>query len=391
MKTPLSKLQLWGILASLMLLIVAVIVLDTLPTAPASVGSDTAEDTADTTSALLADTTDMPAETTAPADTADTEAPPQTDSEMETTAETVPDTPAPPSLTVTFLGACAPGSPLGVSAYGSLNGMLKENGPEYFLSELKSILSEDDVTVAANSCIFTSAGGTAVSSLSCMGKTENADIYAEGSVDFVSLAAPLFAEVESQYLSDSADALEARDIRHALDGECERFEKDGISVAVLCFLLEKGEVFSDEIQAVKDAAASADTVMVYFWGGAKNSYTPEEWLSYTLRQFADAGASVIVGCGNDVLRPIEEYKNSLIVYSLGTLLDGTSRHPENATALLQSTVTKNEDGTLSVSNRWIPCYVYDSQWQPCVMPEGEDLAQVNAFLSGSDETPVISE
>ena len=118
-------------------LIALVIVLDSLPV-PQTVSQKVSAETL--LSDLLTDTTVpettfvMELPTYAPSDS--TEAVPETTLPPETT-ETAPETTAPvperdPNVTLlTFLGACSPGSPMGTSAYGSLNSVAQDKGNSF--------------------------------------------------------------------------------------------------------------------------------------------------------------------------------------------------------------------------------------------------------------------
>ncbi|MBQ1976334.1 MAG: hypothetical protein II227_02730, partial [Clostridia bacterium] len=147
--------KLWGILVSLALAITVAITLDCLPVAtdiPTDVLDSSVPDTPPST--LEPDTEEV-TDTTPPDTDADTQSPENTKEQESTTPETdIPDIPD-TSFVLTFLGECAPGSPLGTSSFGSLNAMTNEKGADYYFSQLHSILSADDLTVAANSCIFT--------------------------------------------------------------------------------------------------------------------------------------------------------------------------------------------------------------------------------------------
>ena len=376
--------KIWAILTPLFLSIVIAIVLEVLPTGnssatnTANTGMDTefSEDKSssdDTGNSLLADApnTALPAQ---PAQT-ETAAPPQKAPEQDHV------------FTLTFLGTCAPGSPLGTYSYGSFNAMLRDRGAAYFFNEIAGLLAEDDISIATNACVFTDTSIHS-DSLECAADAENTDVYASGSVDFVSLANPNLNDYSATALEDTKAALDARNIRYAESGELTMLEKNGMQIALFCTQLEKNLNTAGDIAAIQNAKDNADYVIVYFWGGENGSHTPEEWLSAVLRSFADAGASLIVGCGNGVLRPVEQYNGSTIVYSLGSLIDGASVRPENASALLRLRITKDEIAGFNAEMEWIPCYSYSSPWQPCVMPDGPDEDQVIGFLSGTATSPV---
>lgn len=376
--------KLWGILASLAAAVTIAVVLDCLPltTPPTtdvldnSVSDSSAQEdyfpetdpsvsTDHTPVTDPAQTTGNPSETTAP----EPSAPMPQDS----------------AFVLTFLGECAPGSPLGTDSFGSLNALAKENGTGYFFSELKPILSTDDLTVAANNCVFTDADASSITG--CAAPSANVNIYKDGSIGFLSLAAPSLHEYSDTALSDTKHSLDTHGLRYAEDGQFTVFEDDGIRLALVCLQLKKNINTADDLAVIRQAKEEAEYVIVYFWGGDNDSHAPEEWLCTTLRSFADAGASLIVGCGNGILRPVEQYGSTTIAYSLGTLLDGSAMYHQNATALLRLTLARNTEGALQQNVEIIPCYVYEDTWQPCRITDPTDEKQVTGFLQGQIESP----
>ena len=378
--------KLWGILVSLALVITVAIVLDCLP-----VNQDLPADVLDNTTSVT-DPSDVTSDDIDSPDKAD---PSQTDDTTQTTESqdtqeidtpgtepVVEDT----SFVLTFLGECSPGSPLGTSSFGSLNALTNEKGTDYYFSNLRPILSSDDVTIAANTCIFTD-NNMPSDKIQCVAPSTSASIYADGSVEFLSLAAPELSEYNATSFSDTVMALKNVAIQSACDGQIAYFDNAGIRAAIVCLQLNKNLNTADDIKLIQDAKISADYVIVYFWGGDNNTHTPEEWLTATLRSFADAGASLVVGCGSGVLRPVEQYKSATIAYSLGTLLDGASLYHQNATALLQLTLSKDNAGVITEKVDMIPCYVYKELWQPCLISDPDDSQAVSAFLRGEALSP----
>ena len=368
--------KLWGILASLAAAVTIAVVLDTLPLNPPT--TDVLDGAGETSS--TADTT--PPDSAPDTTTSSPDAPADSES-VETTPVTPPqDT----SFVLTFLGECAPGSPLGTNSFGSLNALAEEAGYEYFFSELKSFLSSDDLTVASNNCIFTDGDPSTIAG--CAAPAAQVDIYKTGSIGFLSLASPALSEYDPSALDDTKTSIEFLGLRYAEHGQISHFEDAGIRVAIVCLQLETNVNIADDLALIRQAKEEAEYVIVYFWGGDNDSNTPEEWLSTSLRSFADAGASLLVGCGTGVLRPVEQYGNATIAYSLGTALDGSSMYHQNATALLRLILSRDENGVLQQQIELIPCYVYQKHWQPCPITDEDDRNQLNAFLRGEAEIPV---
>ena len=203
----------------------------------------------------------------------------------------------------------------------------------------------------------------------------------------MSLAAPILNEYSDSSLADTKSALDSAAISYADDGQITYFENAGIQIAIVSLQLTRNLNTANDVSLIQTAKAAAEYVIVYFWGGDNDSHVPEEWLTATLRSFADAGASLIVGCGNGVLRPLEKYYDTTIAYSLGTMIDGASMYHENATALLQLKITKDEAGNLTEFIQLVPCYVYNEVWQPCLVSDPTDAQTITAFLYGEAESP----
>ena len=393
--------KLWCILASLALAVAIAIVLDALPQ-PSTGVEQLSPAPSDTTSAVLS--TEAEAKTEAELETDETLWS-QTDSTVlagvdfsaltETTASGVPET-APPEttsaeteavlpaddgvVTLTFLGACAPGSPLGTASYGSLNAAAEKEGSGYFFKKLQKYLAADDLTLAANTCLFTDADA-ATASLSCAAPRSGASVYADGSIEFVSLASPANRAAGKDISAESAEALAEAGVQAAAADAVSYFDLKGLTVAVLTTeLVKNGNLYTD-IAAVREAAKKADFTVVYFWTAENDSHTPPEWLTYSVRRLAMEGASLLVGCGSSELLPVEEYEGATIVYSLGNLLDGTGVATDNTAALLRLTLSRGEDGALIQSSSIIPCYSYKQPWQPCEIPsDNDDYAKVTKTL-----------
>ena len=183
-------------------------------------------------------------------------------------------------------------------------------------------------------------------------------------------------------------ALEKQNIRSAVDGSTTYFELKDITLAVYCTYLGKGRDTGEDLNAIREAKEKSDYLIVYFLQEATLAADPEEWMQYTLRHFADAGASLLVGSGSNVLQPIENYKDSIIAYSIGTLLDGTSFLASNPSAALRLTLKSGNDAKIAAELQLIPCSPTINRWQPAVLPEGNEKSEVLAMLTAESEIPL---
>ncbi len=282
------------------------------------------------------------------------------------------------TLTMTFLGETAPGSPYGTSAYGSLNALVEEKGTSYFFSEIADVLAEDDLTVLANSCVFFNN-----TDAECSAPVKNASVYADASVELVANLAPWL----NNYTVQAAIHIQGTGVHVSKDSSVFPIGIENLNIKILTAYVTS-ENAADLIETVRETAATTEYLVLYFYGGEINSHVTEDWLSETMHACVDAGASLIVGCGTGVLRPIETYNGVTIAYSLGALIDGTQLVSENATALMRCTVSKNENGEIETDVTFLPCYVFTELWQPALMTDAADADLVTRFLAGEIPMPI---
>ncbi len=357
--------KLWLTLALLTVAIVLAIGMDSISFPTFS--SDPTED------AVLTESTDTPSSD-------DTAQPPALSVEIITgDTDTVSED---ATLSITFLGESAPGSPYGTTAYGSLNALTAEQGAAYFFSALSSVLTEDDLTVLANSCTFTDTPVTGDSG--CSAPTENLSVFSEGYIDVVAHLSPEISDTAQ----DAVDLYTAAGLTAAVSGTVHVIDRHGIRTAILYEQISKNADAAHLASKIQEIKKTVDYVILYFYGGEADSHTPEEWLRTTLQSCIRAGVSLAIGVGPDVLRPMETFEGGTIVYSLGSLVDGSALVPENATVLLQAELSRGETGEILSEIRIIPCHVYKDVWQPAVMTEEADIQRVHQFLKGEAPLPV---
>lgn len=281
-------------------------------------------------------------------------------------------------FTLTFLGECAPGSPYGTKAFGSLNALAAEQGLSYFFSEITDFLSEDDLTVLANSCLFHDS-----LSAECSAPTAQASVYADASVEMVANLSPHLDE----HAVHAAVNIQSTGVHVSKDGSVESAGNEHLSIKILSVYVTEDSA-DNVIEQVSSAAKTTEYLILYFYGGEINSHTSESWLTDTMHACVDAGASLIVGCGTGVLRPVETYNGVTIAYSLGTLIDGTQLISENATAMMRCTVRKSSNGKIETDISFHPCYVFTDLWKPALMTDAEDADLVTRFLAGEAQMPI---
>lgn len=111
------------------------------------------------------------------------------------------------------------------------------------------------------------------------------------------------------------------------------------------------------VEDIRQLKKSADYVVVNLHWGVERAPEPEDWQIQLAHRLVDAGADLIVGHHPHVLQGIEQYKGSIIAYSLGNFVfGGNSRHTYE-TGVLKVTLGRGDPGV-----ELVPVSVV--RWQP---------------------------
>lgn len=290
--------------------------------------------------------------------------------------------------TVTFGGSCTTGSMLGISAYGTFNGALEENGTGYFFENLKEIFLTDDFTIAGLDAVLTDRQLEPAEKDSrewFSAPASAAGIFSDGGVDALSIEFPGTHDYGNEGYSDTEAALEAAGVYWCDSGRAVYRELDnGLTVGIYCckFREEDAEGVKAWIAGAKE---KADFIALYV-SDADASSVPGESKKALLRSYADAGADLIAGTNGAALQPAEEYNGSYIVYSLGSLIDGAALYREENTVLLQAELRARDGELTGVEYRFIPCRTSEAEktWKPAAITDETLKNDVLAFMYGEN-------
>jgi len=128
-----------------------------------------------------------------------------------------------------------------------------------------------------------------------------------------------------------------------------------------------------------DDASDADNILAWLAGASEHDYTalylitpetesdlPDENRQAMFRSFAEAGADLIAATDTAQVQTYETWGDSMILYSMGALLDGRTKYP-SPSALLCGVELQVIDGEITnVEYEVIPCRTYDDDhaWKP---------------------------
>ncbi|MDO4305811.1 MAG: CapA family protein [Eubacteriales bacterium] len=290
----------------------------------------------------------------------------------------------PVSLTVSVVGDCTLGTDEYFDYDSSLNAYFYSYGKEYFMQNVKSIFSADDLTIANFEGTLTDLDTREDKQFAFKAPAEFAGILSCSSVETVNTANNHSHDYGEQSFTDTMAALDAEGIVHFGYDETAVVDVKGIKVGLVGIYelndhLERTEQLKTNIAKVKADGAQL-IIVIFHWGNEKE--TVPDTNQMTLGRLAiDEGADLVCGHHPHVLQGIEEYKGKNIVYSLGNFCFGGNTYPSDMdTMIFQQTFTIDKDGVKAdnVTNI-IPCsvssdYSYNN-YQP-TPAEGEEATRI---------------
>lgn len=290
----------------------------------------------------------------------------------------------PVSLTVSVVGDCTLGTDEYFDYDTSLNMYYEINGADYFLANVKSIFSADDLTIANFEGTLTDSQERADKQFAFKAPASFADILTAGSVEAVNTANNHSHDYGDQSFEDTLNALDAVGMVHFGYDETAVMDVKGVKVGLVGIYelndhLGREEQLKQNIAKVKEEGAQL-IIVIFHWGNEKET-VPDENQTTLGRMAIDEGADLVCGHHPHVLQGIEVYKGKNIVYSLGNFCFGGNSYPSDMdTMIFQQTFTVDAEGVQNDNiTNIIPCSVSSeygyNNYQP-TPAEGEEAERI---------------
>ena len=297
----------------------------------------------------------------------------------------------PVSLTLSVVGDCTLGTDETFDYDTSLNAYYENYGSAYFLQNVKSIFSQDDLTIANFEGTLTESDAREDKTFAFKGPASFTSILTDGSVEAVNTANNHSHDYGDQSYEDTMTALDAAGIVHFGYDETAVMDVKGIKVGMVGIYelkdhLEREQQLKDNIAKVK--ADGAQLIVVIFHWGNETETVPDSNQTTLGRLAIDEGADLVCGHHPHVLQGIETYKGKNIIYSLGNFCFGGNSSPSDMdTMIYQQTFTITSEGVQAdnVTNV-IPCsissaaYAGYNNYQP-TPAEGDEAARILAKIN----------
>ena len=290
----------------------------------------------------------------------------------------------PVSLTLSVVGDCTLGTDENFDYDTSLNAYYENYGADYFMANVKSIFSKDDLTIANFEGTLTESTEREDKQFAFKAPASYANILTAGSVEAVNTANNHSHDYGEESFNDTLKALDAANIIHFGYDETAVTEVKGVKVGLVGIYelndhLGREEQLKQNIAKVKQDGAQL-IVVIFHWGNEKEEVPDDN--QRTLGHLAiDEGADLVCGHHPHVLQGIEEYKGKNIVYSLGNFCFGGNAYPSDMdTMIFQQTFTIDQNGVKddNVTNI-IPCSISSdsdyNNYQP-TPAEGEEATRI---------------
>lgn len=290
----------------------------------------------------------------------------------------------PVSLTLSVVGDCTLGTDEYFDYDTSLNAYYENYGADYFMANVKSIFSKDDLTIANFEGTLTESTEREDKQFAFKAPASYANILTAGSVEAVNTANNHSHDYGEESFNDTLKALDTSNILHFGYDETAVTEVKGVKVGLVGIYelndhLGREEQLKQNIAKVKQDGAQL-IVVIFHWGNEKEEVPDEN--QKTLGHLAiDEGADLVCGHHPHVLQGIEEYKGKNIVYSLGNFCFGGNAYPSDMdTIIFQQTFTIDQNGVKDDNaTNIIPCSISSdsdyNNYQP-TPAEGEEATRI---------------
>ena len=297
----------------------------------------------------------------------------------------------PVSLTLSVVGDCTLGTDETFDYDTSLNAYYENYGSAYFLQNVKSIFSQDDLTIANFEGTLTESDAREDKTFAFKGPASFTSILTDGSVEAVNTANNHSHDYGDQSYEDTMTALDAAGIVHFGYDETAVMDVKGIKVGMVGIYelkdhLEREQQLKDNIAKVK--ADGAQLIVVIFHWGNETETVPDSNQTTLGRLAIDEGADLVCGHHPHVLQGIETYKGKNIIYSLGNFCFGGNSSPSDMdTMIYQQTFTITSEGVQAdnVTNV-IPCSISSAAYEGYnnyhpTPAEGDEAARILAKIN----------
>jgi poly-gamma-glutamate synthesis protein (capsule biosynthesis protein) len=286
-------------------------------------------------------------------------------------------------VTISFAGDCTLGEFEGQTPGNQFKDYSAANGTDYFLSNVKGIFEQDDLTFVNLEGALTTHPQVVEKKYPIKGVPESVNCLTSSSVEVCNLSNNHIYDCGKAGFEETKTVLSENNIGYCGEGNVYTTTVNGIQVSFLGYQGWKSTTSLKNTIASDIASARESGSMVvcveFHWGSEYKFYsdsTQEDLAHWTI----DSGADIVVGAHPHVIQGIEKYNGKLICYSLGNFCFGANKNPSDKdTYILQQTFKMTPEGVVYGDTDVIPCSVSSvtnkNDYKPTPL-SGEDADRV---------------
>lgn len=318
----------------------------------------------------------------------------------ETTAPSEPPAPTDPTnppyepaitqITMSFTGDCTLGTNQFHTYSSSFDYYYDKFGAEYFLSGVKHIFENDDITVVNLEGSLTNSTDIQDKNWNHKGDPEYVQVMTSSSVEVASMGNNHRLDYGISGCEETIQVLDDAGIGWCYDEHYLIREVKGVKVGFVSVneVYDKTaiEVWLEEGYDYLRQAGCTIVIALVHWG-VNYVVEPTPYMLDLGHRLIDMGYDLVLGNHAHILQGMEMYKGRMIVYSLGNFCYGGNKNPEDKdSGIFQQTFTL-VDGQLQqdANIKFIPCSLssvsYKNDYHPVVL-EGDEAKRVIEKVSG---------
>lgn len=267
------------------------------------------------------------------------------------------------TITVSAAGDCTLSSDIKQYADRSFFAVYnKQKKEEYFFEKVKPIFEKDDMTLVNFEGTLSSRGSRVDKQWAFRGKPSYINILTKGSIEAVAFANNHVKDYGEVSYTDTIKSFEKAKLAYSSYTQVGIYETKGIKIGMIS-IQEVGR--SDAAKTLRSALKTMkkkkpDLLIVSFhWGIERTSKITASQKALSRIAIDEGSADLVLGHHPHVLQPIEKYKDTYIVYSLGNFcFGGNTNPPDKDTMIYQQTFSFHNDQLVADDNiKIIPCSV----------------------------------
>lgn len=331
---------------------------------------------------------------TAPStDPTTTQAQPATTVTQPATTVTEPLVPVETRLTLTFVGDCTLGTNQKHTYPNSFHAYYDEKGPDYFLSKVRHIFEEDDLTVVNLEGSLTNSTDLVEKMWNHKGPPEYVSILTGSSVEVATMGNNHRLDYGVSGCEETEQVLTEAGIGYCYDDRYLIEEVKGIKVGFVSvnehYDGQAVMTWLEEGYTYLRSQGCALVIACVHWGKDHQAEMDAVQLEMG-NKLIDLGYDLVIGNHPHVLQAMRVYKGKFICYSLGNFCYGGNKNPDDKDSGIFRQTFTFLDGVLQpqIDARFIPCSLSGKKTKNNYRPtpvSGEEVDRIIQKVNGYSE------